>query len=386
MNHGHVPPAAPLSGSIDGCGGTLAPHPNHCTKKMIRSLALLLSLALLPPGLMARTWQLKMAETWPKNYPIFGEANRQLAERVERMSNGRLKIRIDSANKHKAPFGIFDLVRAGQYDMGSSASYFWKGKVPNTLYFTTMPFGMIAPEQYGWFYHGGGMALMQKVYAPYGLLSFPGGNTGNQMGGWFKKRIDSVEDLEGLKMRIPGFAGEILAKVGARPVNVAPAELYTALERGTIDALEWVGPSLDLRMGFHKIAPYYYTGWHEPAGEMQFLVNKRSWDRLPADLREILKTAMRMTAYDTWIRTYHDSGINLAKMHAEHPEIEILSFPPEVMAALKKANDELLAEKAAADPLAKEIIESQRRYLKKARAWTRISDQAYLDSQADSAR
>ncbi len=350
---------------------------------MVRNIALLLSLLLFSPILTAKTWQLKMAETWPKNYPIFGEANRKLAETVEKMSNGRLKIRIDSANKHKAPFGIFDLVRSGQYDLGSSASYFWKGKVPNTLYFTTMPFGMIAPEQYGWFYHGGGMALMQQVYEPFGLLSFPGGNTGNQMGGWFKKKIESLDDLKGLKMRIPGFAGEILAKVGAKPVNVAPAELYTALERGTIDALEWVGPSLDLRMGFHKIAPYYYTGWHEPAGEMQFLVNKRSWERLPDDLREILKTAMRMTAYDTWIRTYHESGVNLEKMRAEHPEIEILSFPPAVMTALKKANDELLAEKAAADPLAKRIIESQRRYLRKVRAWTGISDKAYLDSQAE---
>ncbi len=324
-----------------------------------------------------------MAETWPKNYPIFGEANRQLADTVAKMSDGRLTIRIDSANKHKAPFGVFDLVRSGQYDMGSSSSYFWKGKVPNTLYFTTMPFGMIAVEQYGWFYHGGGMQLMAKVYEPYGLLSFPGGNTGNQMGGWFKKEIRSLDDIEGLKMRIPGFAGEVLARLGAKPVNIAPAELYTALERNTIDALEWVGPSLDLRMGFHKIAPYYYTGWHEPAGEMQFLVNRRSWNRLPNDLREILKTAMRMTAYDTWIRTTHESATNLAKMRQEFPAIKIRSFPHEVIEALKKANDALLAEKASADPLAKEIIDSQHRYMEKSRAWTLISDKAYLDSSTE---
>ena len=347
------------------------------------TLLLALLALLLPPTFAAKTYRLTMAETWPSNYPIFGEANRKLAETVARMSNGRLRIRIDSANKHKAPFGVFDLVRSGQYDMGSSSSYFWKGKVPNTLYFTTMPFGMIAPEQYGWFYHGGGMELMQKVYAPFGLLSFPGGNTGNQMGGWFRKEIKSLDDLKGLKMRIPGFAGEILARLGAKPVNIAPAELYSALERGTIDALEWVGPSLDLRMGFHKIAPYYYTGWHEPAGEMQFLINRRSWDRLPPNLREILRNAMRMTAYDTWIRTYHDSGVNLAKMRAEHPEIEIKTFPPAVMAALKRANDELLAEKAKADPLAKEIIDSQHAYQKRARAWTLISDKAYLDSNTE---
>ncbi|GAM68363.1 TRAP transporter solute receptor [Vibrio sp. JCM 19236] len=224
-----------------------------------------------------KVYRLKLAETWGPNFPIFGDATKNMAAMAEKMSNGRLKIRIDSSNKHKAPFGVFDMVKSGQYDMGHSASYYWKGKVPNTLYFTTMPFGMTAPEQYSWFYYGGGMELMEEVYSPHNLMSFPGGNTGVQMGGWFQKEINSVDDLKGLKMRIPGFAGEVLAELGAKPTNIAPGELYTALERKTIDALEWVGPSLDLRMGFHKIAPYYYTGWHEPATELQFLINKRTW-------------------------------------------------------------------------------------------------------------
>lgn len=296
------------------------------------------------------------------------------------MSNGRLKIRVDSKNKHKAPLGIFDMVRAGQYDMGHSASYYWKGKIPNALYFTTMPFGMITPEQYGWFYYGGGMDLMEKVYGKYNVLSFPGGNTGNQMGGWFQKEIKSLDDLKGLKMRIPGFAGEILAELGAKPTNIPAGELYTALDRKTIDALEWVGPSLDLRMGFHKIAPFYYTGWHEPAAELQFLVNKRSMDKLPPDLQEILKVAMRDVAFDMYIRTYHDSAENWAKMKQEFPDIQIKTFPRDVLLAMKKANDKLLAEREAADPLAKEIIESQRSYMKMAREWTNISDRAYLDS------
>ncbi|RTE64492.1 ABC transporter substrate-binding protein [Amphritea opalescens] len=327
-----------------------------------------------------KVYRLKLAETWPTNFPVFGDAPKNMAALAEQMSNGRLKITIDSKNKHKAPFGVFDMVRSGQYDMGHSASYYWKGKVPNTLYFTTMPFGMTAPEQYAWFYHGGGQELMDEVYGKYNIMSFPGGNTGNQMGGWFQKEINSLDDLKGLKMRIPGFAGEVLAKLGAKPTNIPPGELYTALERRTIDALEWVGPSLDLRMGFHKIAPFYYTGWHEPATELQFMINKKKYDSLPADLQQILKTAMRTAAYDMYIQSYHLSSENWATMKQEFPNIQVKSFPPAVLAAMRTANDELLAEKAAADPLAKRILESQAEYMKKVRVWTEISDKAYLDN------
>ena len=340
------------------------------------------ALVLVNPAFSAeKSYRLKLAETWPSNFPIFGDATKNMAKMAETMSNGRLKITIDSKNKHKSPFGVFDMVRGGQYDMGHSASYYWKGKDPNTLFFTSMPFGMTAPEQYGWFYFGGGMDLMKKVYDRHGMLSFPGGNTGNQMGGWFQKEINSVDDLKGLKMRIPGFAGEVLAKMGAKPTNIPAGELYTALERRTIDALEWVGPSLDLRMGFHKIAPYYYTGWHEPGTELQFMINKKKWDSLPADLQEILRVAMRVAAYDMYIHSYHDSGENWATMKSEFPNIIVKTFPKNVLTAMAKANAELLAERAAKDPLAKEIIDSQGAYLKKARVWSLISDNAYINSQ-----
>jgi TRAP-type mannitol/chloroaromatic compound transport system substrate-binding protein len=361
--------------------GSVTMFKSRLTRKLLA--AAVCAVALINPAFAAeKSYRLKLAETWPSNFPIFGDATKNMAAMADKMSNGRLKISIDSTNKHKAPLGVFDMVRAGQYDMGHSASYYWKGKDPNTLFFTTMPFGMTAPEQYGWFYHGGGMELMKKVYDKHGVLSFPGGNTGNQMGGWFQKEINSVEDLQGLKMRIPGFAGEVLAKLGAKPTNIPAGELYTALERRTIDALEWVGPSLDLRMGFHKIAPYYYTGWHEPATELQFMINKKSWDKLPADLQEILRVAMRTAAYDMYVQSYHASGENWAKMKSEYPEIKIKTFPKPVIAAMEKANSELLAEQAAGDPLAKEIIDSQAGYLKQVRVWSDISDVAYLNSQS----
>jgi len=326
---------------------------------------------------------LKMAETWGPNFPIFGDTTKRFAETVEKMSNGRLTVRIDSANKHKAPLGVFDMVKAGQYDLGHSASYYWKGKVPETLFFTSMPFGMNAMEQYAWFYHGGGMELMQEVYEPHNMLSFPGGNTGVQMGGWFRKEIKSLDDLKGLKMRIPGFAGEVFAEVGVNPTNIAPGELYTALERNTIDAVEWVGPALDLRLGFQQIADYYYTGWHEPATELQFLVNKRVWDRLPADLQEIMRVAMRTASYDMLVHSQHANAEAWANIKEQYPNVQIKQFPDDIFQTMYDANKKLLKEAAERNDLSARIVESQENYLRQSRAYTDISERAYLNTMAE---
>ncbi|GAB1624007.1 TRAP transporter substrate-binding protein [Agarivorans aestuarii] len=348
-----------------------------CSKTLLASAIIAFSSAAVAAD---KVYKLKLAETWGPNFPVFGDAVKNMVKMADEMSNGRLKIRVDSSNKHKAPFGVFDLVKSGQYDLGHTASYYYKGKVPNTLYFTTMPFGMNAPEQHAWLQYGGGQDLMNQVYAEHNLVPFPGGNTGVQMGGWFRKEINSVEDLQNLKMRIPGFAGEVLAKLGATPVNIPPGELYTALERNTIDALEWVGPSLDLRMGFHKIAPYYYMGWHEPATELMFIANKKKLEKMPEDLQAILAVAMRKAAYDMFIHSYAESAKNWQTMLQEYPNIQVKTFPTEVIKALKNANDDLLKEKAAADPMAAKIIESQQQYMKQVRAYTAISEQGYLNS------
>jgi len=339
---------------------------------------LLLGSGFLSKAEAAPKYRWRLAMTWGTGFPIFGDAVDKMAEMVNQMSNGEMEIRVDSANKHKSAFGILDMVKEGQYEMGHSASYYWKGKDISTMPFTTMPFGMIAPEQYAWFYYGGGMDLMKKVYEKHGVYSFPGGNTGNQMGGWFRKEINTLDDLKGLKMRIPGFAGEVLAKLGVVVTNIPPGELYTSLDRGTIDALEWVGPSLDLKMGFQKIAPYYYTGWHEPATELQFMVNKKKFDELPPHLQKILTVAMEFAAYDMYARSYHESAVGLASIGKEFPNVKIRTFPAPIIAAMKKANNELIAEYEAKDPEFKTIMDSQRAYMKMSRKWTAISDYAYL--------
>ena len=325
-----------------------------------------------------KVYKLKMATTWgPTLSPLIDAAN-NMATMAEKLSNGQLQIRIDTANKHKAPLGILDMVKAGQYDMGHSASYYWKGKDINTLPFTSMPFGLTSPEQYAWFYHGGGLELMQKVYDKHQVYSFPGGSTGVQMGGWFRQEIKTLDDLKGLKMRIPGFAGEIMARLGVQVTNIAPGELYTALDTNSIDALEWVGPSMDITMGFHKIAPFYYTGWHEPASEMHFIINQKAYKKLPKHLQDVLVVSMRLAAYDMYIQNYDMNANAWEKMKKEFPNITVKTFPKSIMDAMKKANEELIEEMTQDNLLLKEVLDSQKAYQKKVRVWTQMSDYLYL--------
>ncbi|MFA7083645.1 MAG: TRAP transporter substrate-binding protein DctP [Arcobacteraceae bacterium] len=325
-----------------------------------------------------QVYKLKMATTWGPTLSPLIDTSHNMAKMVEELSNGQLQIRVDSANKHKAPLGILDMVKAGQYDMGHSASYYWKGKDINTLPFTSMPFGLTAAEQYAWFYHGGGLELMQKVYDKHNVYSFPGGNTGVQMGGWFQKEINTLEDLKGLKMRIPGFAGEIMAKLGVQVTNMPPSELYMALETNAIDALEWVGPSMDITMGFHKVAPFYYTGWHEPASEMQFIINQKVYKKLPKHLQDILLVAMRLAAYDMYIQNYDMNANAWEKMNKEYPNIKVKTLSKPIMDAMKKANEELIVEMTKDNILLKEVLDSQKAYQKKVRVWTQMSDYLYL--------
>jgi TRAP-type mannitol/chloroaromatic compound transport system substrate-binding protein len=200
------------------------------------------------------------------------------------------------------------------------------------------------------------------------------------MGGWFRKEINKTEDLKGLKMRIPGLAGEVLAKLGVNVTNIPAGELYTALDRGTIDALEWVGPGMDIKMGFHKVAKYYYTGWHEPASEMQFLVNKKAFDKLPKKYQVMLEVGMKAAAMDMYIENFAESTEAWAKMKKEYPDIQVKTFPKPVLEALKKASDEVYAENAAKNPKCKEIWEDYKAYMKKAREWSMMSQYYYLQT------
>jgi len=325
-----------------------------------------------------KVYTLTLASSWGEQIPILGSAPFKVAKLADEMSAGRLKIKIDLPQKHKAPLGIMDMVKEGLYDIGYTTPVYYKGKDYKLVFFMTVPFGMTTNEQYAWYYHGGGKELSQKVYAPHGLLSYPGGSVGMSMGGWFKKEIKSLEDLKGLKIRISGQGGDVIARLGVNAMSTPPGELYIAMETGVLDAVEWIAPVFDMAMGFHKVAPYYYTGWSKPSGEGQYLINKKKLESLPEDLKAILESAIKITAREL-LDESNDANAKLwAQMQKEYPHIKINHFPKEIMTALKSSAQEVEEEQARKDPLYREILESQRSYIAKIRPWSIIGEFDYL--------
>ncbi len=319
----------------------------------------------------------KLVTSWPKNYPGLGTAPERFAKNVELMSNGRLKVKVFGAGELVPGFEVFDTVSAGTAEMGHSAAYYWKGKIPAAQFFTAIPFGMNAQEVNGWMHHGGGMKLWKELYAPYNLIPAAGGNTGVQLAGWFKKEINSVEDLQGLKMRIPGLGGEVLKKLGGLPVSLTGGELFTSLQTGAIDATEWVGPYNDLAFGLHKAAEfYYYSGWHEPGANLEFLINKDAYAALPKDLQAIVDAAMRVANTDMLDEYTARNNDALEQLKNKH-NVKLRKFSPEIMAALKAAMSDVMKEQTAADPAMAKVWQSYDKFYQQVKAYHDISEKEY---------
>lgn len=322
----------------------------------------------------------RMTTVWGKNFPVFGEGANLLAEWVDKMSGGRFKIKIFGAGELAPGLEAFGTTADGTTEMGAGASYYWAGKTPAAAFFAAVPFGMNAQQVTAWMFGGEqeGYKLWKEVYAKFGLVPFPAGNTGVQMGGWFNKEINSVNDLKGLKMRIPGLAGRALEKAGGAAINVAPGELYTNMERGVIDATEWVGPYHDYKLGLNKVAKYYYTpGWHEPGTQLEFFANKAEYDKLPAEFQEMLLTAsMRVHA---WTLAEFDArnGEFLKKIVDEGAQVR--EFPAPVLKALKTHTQEAIDELIGSDPVANKVYKSYNAFREKANEWSTITEQAFYD-------
>ena len=330
-------------------------------------------------GATGEHYQWKMITTWPKNFPGLGFAAENFSRAVEEMSNGRLTVHVYGAGEIVPALEVFDAVSQGVVDAGHGASYYWKGKVPASVFFTSVPFGLNAQEMNGWLHYGGGLELWQEAYAPYNLVPMAGGSTGVQMAGWFNREINSIEDLKGLKMRIPGLAGEVFAAAGGTAVTIPGGELYTSMQTGVIDALEWVGPYNDKSLGFHEVAKYYYyPGWHEPGSILEFIVNKDSLEALPTDLQAIVKYASRAISQD--MLDEYTARNNAALESLIEEGVQLRRLPDDVLLALWQGSQVVMQKLVASDPMAAKVYESYRKFYKGARNYHHISEQAYINA------
>lgn len=327
----------------------------------------------------ARTVEWKLVTTWPKNLPALGTAPERLAEALARMSNGRFKVRVYAAGELVPAFAVFDAVAQGSAEMGHGAAYYWRGKAPVAAVFATVPFGMTAQEMNGWLHFGGGLELWRELYAPFGVVPLAAGNTGVQMAGWFNKEINSLADLEGLKMRMPGFGGEVLQRAGGVAVAMPGSEIFTALQTGVIDATEWVGPYNDLALGLQDIAKYYYyPGWHEPGPTLEALVNAEALAALPEDLRAMLETACRAINQEVQDEFTARNARALRTLVEEHG-VEVRRLPEDVLDRFRELSEAVVRE-AATDDLSRRILDSLYAFQAEVRQYQAISEQAYLNA------
>lgn len=319
----------------------------------------------------------KMVTTWPPGFPVLGEGCQMLADMCRTMSGGRLNITVYGGGELVPPLQAFDAVRQGAAEVGSGCPYYWAGKAPAAQFFAGFPFGLNAQQMNAWLLCGGGMELWRELYAEYNLVPFAGGNTGVQMGGWFNRRIDSVADFKGLKMRMPGLGGRVLERLGGTPVLLPGGELYTGLERGIIDATEWVGPYHDYIMGFHEIAKYYYSpGWHEPGTNFEFFVNKEKYEELPEDLQKIFEVATHYINLYTLSELEARNGEYMEKLRAIDG-LTITTFPKELIEAARIAADEVIEEYAESDPFAQKVYASIQDFRSKAGPWAKLTESVF---------
>jgi TRAP-type mannitol/chloroaromatic compound transport system substrate-binding protein len=325
------------------------------------------------------TFEWKMVTTWPRDFPALGTGANRLAEKIGELSNGRLKVKVYGGNELVPSFEVFDAVQRGTAEMGHGASYYWKGKIPSTQIFAGIPFGLTGNELNGWYYYGGGLEIYQEAYRPFGVVPFPVGNSGTQMAGWFNKEINSVDDLQGLKMRIPGIGGEVINRAGATTVAIPGSEIFTSLQNGTIDAAEWIGPFNDLAFGLFRAAKYYYyPGWQEPGTGLEGIVNIEAYSALPPDLQAIVETACKAATTDMYAEFEAMNGDALNKLVHEH-NVELRPLPEDVLAELKQISEQVLEELAAEDEMSGRAYESLKAYTAKIRGWTDIGARSVMN-------
>jgi len=324
------------------------------------------------------TLEWKLVTSWPKNLPGPGVTAQRIADRIQLMSGGRLRVRLFAAGELVPALGVFDAVSAGTAQMAHTASFFWQGKVPASVYFTAVPFGLLPHEHIAWIEQGGGQDLWDELYAPFGVKPVMAGNTGVQMGGWFKREVNGLNDLKGLKIRMPGLGGEVMRRLGATPVSLPPGELFQALQSGVLDATEFLGPWSDRAMGFQKVATNYYSpGFHEPNGTGEALFNTTALAGLPDDLRAIVLEACRAENGRALAESDWQNAGSL-KLLQDDDGVTVRPYPQAVLDALRQTADEVLAEFADKDALARRIQDSHQAARARLAPWSSVAMRRFM--------
>lgn len=332
------------------------------------------------PALAQDVREWRMVTTWPKNFPGLGTGANLLAEYINKASDGRLKITVYGAGEIVPAFEAIDAVGNGTVEMGHGAPYYWKGKVDAAQYIAAMPFGLNAQEQNAWFQWGGGQELADKVYSELNCKFFPSGNTGTQMGGWFNKEMNTIDDYKGLKMRIPGLGGEVIKAAGGNVVNLPGGEIPPALQSGAIDATEWVGPYNDLAFGLYKSAKfYYYPGWHEPATVLDNFINLEAWNDLPDDIKAIVEQANRAVNQMVLSEFTARNNQALQTLRDKH-NVDVRPFSDDILTNLGALSGKVLRDLVASNPLSQEVFESLISFRSQAIGWSKFSEAAFAQA------
>jgi len=349
------------------------------TRRNLVAAAALAGAIAAPSVARAQGKRWRMVTSWPKRLPGPGMSAERVAERIATLSGGRLQISVSAAGEVVPAFEVLDAV-GSVAEMGHTASFYWQGKQPAAAYFTTVPFGLTPAEHVAWIEAGGGQQLWDELYKPFGVKPFMGGNTGVCMGGWFRREVKSLDELRGLKIRSLGLGGEVYRRLGSTPQTTPPGEILTSLQSGVLDAAEFVGPGTDISLALYRVAPIYTgPGFNKPNGTGECIVSLKAWEALEPDLKAIVAHACAAEASFALSEMERLNAEALAALIEKH-NVQLRSFPSEVVAAARKVAADVLGELAARGDMARKVHDSYAAFRDRTAAWSRVSIRAVLEA------
>ena len=353
--------------------------PKLTRRNLVRAAVLAPALAA-PTIARAQTKRWRMVTSWPKRLPGPGLSAERIAERIAALSGGRLQIAVSAAGEVVPAFEVLDAVGGGVAEMGHTAAFFWQGKMPAANFFTTVPFGLTPNEHVAWVDAGGGQALWDELYRPFGVKPFMGGNTGVCMGGWFRREMKALDDVRGLKIRSLGLGGEIYRRLGATPQTTPPGEILTSLQSGVLDAAEFVGPRTDISLGLYRVAPSYYgPGFNKPNGTGECIVSLRAFEALEGDLKAVVAHACAAEAGFALSEMERLNAEALSGLTERHG-VQLRVFPADIVAGARKVSADVLGDVAARSDMARKVHDSYAAFRDRTAAWSRVSIKAVLEA------